>query len=1581
MKSALLWAAPLSLLAGLGACGKNFEEVLDVPEGWAQLNDVVNPSHHIRLSIAVKQPYIDDLEAKMAEKGNRLSMEEVRELQTPAREDVDNVLHWLAQNNLTGVVEKDFIRVWTTVAKAEPLLKMKLSRFSYQGKPSVLRTTKYTIPDSVADSISFINPVANFMSARHRERGLAFRLPPSKGAVLPWNTTAFCAGSVTPSCLSKLYNISYSPANTSSPVIFGVAGFLEENANLQDLRQFLNQSAPDVAKTGRTINVELVNGGVNSQVLAESGDEAALDVDYAVSLGFPTNVTFYSTGGRGVKLDDDGQPIEGEEDDNEPYLEFFQYLLAKPDGQVPHVLSLSYSDDELSVPRDYAKRVCSLFGLLTARGSSIIFASGDGGARGGRASSCLANDGTKRRVTMATFPPSCPWVTSIGAVTNIAEPPNGARFSTGGFSQYFARPRWQDDAVEGYVKQLDGHLDGYYNESMRAMPDVSAVGVAFSIISGGFPRSLQGTSASAPVFASMVALINDARLRAGKKSLGFLNQHLYSAKVRAVLQDITAGQSASCIWDDADIPGGWPAAQGWDAITGLGVPKRFDKLMEVLVNQLPRPATGFAHLKMPTQHVEPESHALLQEVANSLFKARKVVVVTGAGISTNSGIPDFRSENGLYSLIQAQFDAANQPTRPTERSKADGAADGGEEPRPTKRWKTSREASPDLDEVTRQLHEEIEARAESAIPAASSRAAGTQPTVAASDANASEDVCLTTPRPKLALPSTPQPTTSPLSSPPREDFMLPLPAFSSSSILRTEAHKRITDASHNVVSSPLSSPPPVLFDPFHPSSPSDENMSRRSSTTPSEADESLSNAIPASQTSNLGKATLPNMKGKDLFDASIWADPTRTSVFYQFATSLRQKVREAEPTSSHKFISHLRDRGKLVRCYTQNIDQIEEKVGLSTSLLAGPGSRGRFSRKSTANTAQLNKMVEEVSSGEGGASGHHANASSQSSTGSSEQSPADSSQPNDKAEEEDSASSTTPPDQRKPAPRKEAPPPRSGVECVFLHGSLQLLRCFLCGRVCSWDDDDREVETLSGLQPECPHCVGATEARQERGKRALGVGKLRPDIVLYGEEHPSAHLISPIVTHDLALYPDMLLILGTSLRVHGLKVMVREFAKTVHSRGGRVVFVNFTKPSESSWGDIIDYWIQWDCDAWVSDLQVRIPKLWQEPEPPKPKKKRDSGGAADENREEKKRPPAQNPVALRDTKVNGAYCTLKILKELRRIAETSLPPPSSSTPPSSLSLGLALGLAPPPSSLSATQPPLRRGSAAITHHGNTVPESRTFVEASPRAAVMDPPPRISTPRGKAKRPRKSAPGATDRPKRTPSTLNPNHGRSKRSVEAAKQDQQQEVPETPGQPPANSVEEFSSILHSVKSNPRIRKRKMIDGEEFVFPAVGKKRGAVDSLYKGAEEDTQELPPLRPMPEPIPASPVMALPVEADESVEEPLASISVNVRAATTFARPEAFYIQDPLVTLLEKAPQWKTLEAKQGEAKRSKRRVSKRFLPVQMETKAQAETNAALALAGLKTNSPMMAEVAHSVPGGSSLPELASWAGTWSCKK
>jgi len=46
---------------------------------------------------------------------------------------------------------------------------------------------------------------------------------------------------------------------------------------------------------------------------------------------------------------------------------------------------------------------------------------------------------------------------------------------------------------------------------------------------------------------------------------------------------------------------------------------------------------------------EPELDALAEQVADLIINAKKLVVFSGAGISTESGIPDFRSPGGIWS--------------------------------------------------------------------------------------------------------------------------------------------------------------------------------------------------------------------------------------------------------------------------------------------------------------------------------------------------------------------------------------------------------------------------------------------------------------------------------------------------------------------------------------------------------------------------------------------------------------------------------------------------------------------------------------------------------------------------------------------------------------------------------------------------------------------------------------------------------------------------------------------------------------------------------------------------------------------
>lgn len=56
----------------------------------------------------------------------------------------------------------------------------------------------------------------------------------------------------------------------------------------------------------------------------------------------------------------------------------------------------------------------------------------------------------------------CYSVTSVGGTNNIDEV--GTFFSGGGFSDYFPRPSYQDEAVEAYLEKLpEGLYEGLYN--------------------------------------------------------------------------------------------------------------------------------------------------------------------------------------------------------------------------------------------------------------------------------------------------------------------------------------------------------------------------------------------------------------------------------------------------------------------------------------------------------------------------------------------------------------------------------------------------------------------------------------------------------------------------------------------------------------------------------------------------------------------------------------------------------------------------------------------------------------------------------------------------------------------------------------------------------------------------------------------------------------------------------------------------------------------------------------------------------------------------------------------------------------
>jgi len=89
-----------------------------------------------------------------------------------------------------------------------------------------------------------------------------------------------------------------------------------------------------------------------------------------------------------------------------------------------------------------------------------------------------------------------------------------------------------------------GANGGIFNRNGRGYPDVSAIGDNVLIFNKGAPTLIGGTSAAAPVFASILTRINDERLKAGKSTVGFVNPTLYANP--GAFHDITVGNNPGC---------------------------------------------------------------------------------------------------------------------------------------------------------------------------------------------------------------------------------------------------------------------------------------------------------------------------------------------------------------------------------------------------------------------------------------------------------------------------------------------------------------------------------------------------------------------------------------------------------------------------------------------------------------------------------------------------------------------------------------------------------------------------------------------------------------------------------------------------------------------------------------------------------------------------------------------------------------------------------------------------------------------------------------------------------------------------
>lgn len=147
---------------------------------------------------------------------------------------------------------------------------------------------------------------------------------------------------------------------------------------------------------------------------------------------------------------------------------------------------------------------------------------------------------------------------------------------------------------------------------------------------------------------------------------------------------------------------------------------------------------------------------------------------------------------------------------------------------------------------------------------------------------------------------------------------------------------------------------------------------------------------------------------------------------------------------------------------------------------------------------------------------------------------------------------------------------------IQVHGGLENMNCSKCG----WVGPFQPALFVGAEPPDCSECLELESVRDIAGKRSLGVGKLRPRIVLYNEFHPDADAIGAVTRADIRSRPDAVIVVGTSLKVPGVKRIVREMCQSVRDyRGGVSVWLNEGEPpSGKEYSGLFDLVIRGDCE-------------------------------------------------------------------------------------------------------------------------------------------------------------------------------------------------------------------------------------------------------------------------------------------------------------------------------------------------------------------------------------------------------------------
>lgn len=528
--------------------------------------NAASPEHGdetMRLLFSVAMPAASqaELEDRVA-KGEVVPLDELNQKYSPVAADTKDLVSWLeSQGFKVTQVAADNTGVYAeaSVDKIEKSLAVNMVRVTKGGLTYTAAKNAPSMPADVAKNVQAIIGLQPFRKAQKH-----FRICPPKNG----NRTSLVASDPANSPTGKKSSGRLRSARRSPSLSATVGAPSSDVKNappylVSEIMKAYNADGLTVTGKGQTIailidtvpadsdlelfwsrnsssvtlnQIETIN--VNGGPLPTQEGEETLDVEWASGIAPGAKIRIYATGTlQFVDLDLALDRI-------------FADLATQP-GMRQLSISLGLGETFMGGPKGEVATQHQKFLRLSAAGVNVFVSSGDAGSN---------PDDTGHSSTgpvQAEYQSTDPCVVAVGGTSLTlaagGEVANETAWtgSGGGKSIFFDRPRWQSGT-------------GVPAGNVRLVPDVSLVADpntgAFLVLHNQVTQ-IGGTSWSAPVWAGICAMINEARTTADKPPLPFLNPLIYPLMGSACFRDIQAGTN-----------GEFSAGPGYDMVTGIGVP-------------------------------------------------------------------------------------------------------------------------------------------------------------------------------------------------------------------------------------------------------------------------------------------------------------------------------------------------------------------------------------------------------------------------------------------------------------------------------------------------------------------------------------------------------------------------------------------------------------------------------------------------------------------------------------------------------------------------------------------------------------------------------------------------------------------------------------------------------------------------------------------------------------------------------------------------------------------------------------------------------------------------------------------------